>query len=85
MPLADASGAGVGDLIVLHDVSALKSAQNRLMVVKALAKGRAMVKDVALLGYHGPLPWTQTAAGLEVKLPAQKPGDHAFTLKIAAE
>jgi hypothetical protein len=55
------------------------------MVVKALAKGKAMVKDVALLGYHGPLPWTQTAAGLEVKLPAQKPGDHAFTLKIAAE
>jgi len=64
---------------------ALAWPENRLMVVEALAKGKAMVKDVALLGYHGPLPWTQTAAGLEVKLPAQKPGDHAFTLKIAAE
>jgi alpha-L-fucosidase len=64
---------------------ALAWPENRLMVVKALAKGKAVVKDVALLGYHGPLPWTQTAAGLEVKLPAQKPGDHAFTLKIAAD
>ena len=55
------------------------------MVVKALAKGKAAVKDVALLGYHGRLPWMQTAAGLEVTLPAQKPGDYAFTLKIAAD
>ncbi|MGD0781632.1 MAG: hypothetical protein ABSA30_02100 [Candidatus Aminicenantales bacterium] len=43
------------------------------------------MKDIALPGYHGALPWTQTLAGLEVKLPAQKPGDHAFTLKIAAD
>jgi alpha-L-fucosidase len=55
------------------------------MVVQSLASGKAMVKDVALLGYHGRLPWTQTAAGLEVTVPVQKPGDHAYTLKIAVE
>ena len=64
---------------------ALAWPDNGRMVVKALAKDTILVKDVALLGYHGPLPWMQTAAGLEVKLPAQKPGDHAFTLKIAAD
>jgi hypothetical protein len=55
------------------------------MGVQSLASGKAMVKDVALLGYHGRLPWTQTAAGLEVTVPVQKPGDHAYTLKIAVE
>ena len=39
------------------------------------------VKAVELLG-HGPVPYTRTAAGLEVTLPAQKPCDHAYALKI---
>ena len=40
------------------------------------------VKSVQLLG-HGDVPFSRTADGLEVTLPAQKPGDHAFVLKVA--
>ena len=39
------------------------------------------VKTVSLLG-HGPVPFTRTADGLVVTLPAQKPCDHAYALKI---
>ena len=48
VPLADASGAAVGDLIVLYDVSALKTAQNRLM---AVATGGALVLLAGLFGF----------------------------------
>jgi alpha-L-fucosidase len=41
------------------------------------------VADVSLLGYGGKLDWSQTAAGLTVKLPEQLPSNHAITLKIA--
>ena len=40
------------------------------------------IKKVTLLGSHETLTWTQTAEGLEITLPAQKPCDHAFVLKI---
>jgi alpha-L-fucosidase len=40
------------------------------------------VKRVGLLGSSEKLAWTQTAAGLEVTLPAERPCDHAFALKI---
>jgi alpha-L-fucosidase len=52
------------------------------MVVKSLAKGRAPVKSVSLLGFGEKLEWEQTDAGLKVKLPAQKAGDFAYALKI---
>ena len=39
------------------------------------------VKTVQLLG-HGDVPFTRTADGLVVTLPAQKPCDHAYALKI---
>ncbi len=40
------------------------------------------IKTVSLLGSPQKLAWTQTAAGLVVTLPAQKPCDHAYALKI---
>jgi hypothetical protein len=48
VPLADASGAAVGDLIVLYDISALKTAQNRLM---AVAIGGALVLLAGLFAF----------------------------------
>jgi PAS domain S-box-containing protein len=48
LPLVVASGAKVGDLIVLYDISALKSAQNRLM---AVAAGGALVLLAGLFGF----------------------------------
>ncbi len=40
------------------------------------------VKTVSLLGSPDKLAWTQTADGLIVTLPTQKPCDHAYALKI---
>jgi alpha-L-fucosidase len=40
------------------------------------------VSNVELLGYQGKLQWTQEASGLKVQLPLEKPGAHAFALKI---
>ncbi len=40
------------------------------------------VKTVHLLGVSEALPFTRTADGLVVTLPAQKTGDHAWALKI---
>jgi PAS domain S-box-containing protein len=47
-PLLDASGAEVGDLIILYDVSAAKAAFRRLLV---LSVGGAFVLLTALLGF----------------------------------
>ena len=40
------------------------------------------VTKVTLLGYPGNLKWEQTKDGLEVAMPAEKPCEHAFVLKI---
>jgi len=41
------------------------------------------ISNVELLGFRGKVQWTQDEAGLKVQLPAEKPCDHAFVLKIA--
>lgn len=56
-------------------------------VITSLASGAAQlpagrVEKVELLGHTGALPFTQDATGLKVKMPAAKPCDYAFTLKI---
>ena len=58
--------------------------EDRKLVIRSLAKPNA-VKSVTLLGYKGKLAWTQTDTGLEVPLPAQKPCEYAFVLKILGE
>jgi alpha-L-fucosidase len=40
------------------------------------------VRDITLLGYDGRLEWSRSEQGLTVKMPDQKPCDHAFVLKI---
>jgi alpha-L-fucosidase len=54
------------------------------LVVKSLASAAGKISDVALLGHSGKLDWQQTAEGLVVKLPAQKPCDLAFAFKLSA-
>ena len=55
--------------------------------IPALALGGAnsvpKFRNVELLGHKGKLKWTQDASALKVELPAEKPSDHAVTLKIA--
>ena len=56
-------------------------------VIKPLATNSSAaqfkVKNVELLGFKGKVKWTQDEKGLTVQMPAQKPSDHAVTLKIA--
>ena len=45
-----------------------------------LAVGK--IRGVELLGHQGKLKFTQDEAALKVQMPAEKPSDHAITLKI---
>jgi alpha-L-fucosidase len=53
-------------------------------VVKSLGKSvsAAEVAEVSLLGHGTPLKWQQTEDALVVAMPARKPCEHAFVLKI---
>ena len=55
-------------------------------VIEPLAtKGKhfaGRVRNVELLGHQGKLKWSQDESGLKVQLPPEKPGSHAFALKI---
>lgn len=50
--------------------------------IKALKKGAVKVGKVSLLGSDTSITWSQNAKGLNIQLPADKPCDHAFVLKI---
>ncbi|MBC7782692.1 MAG: alpha-L-fucosidase [Burkholderiales bacterium] len=54
--------------------------------IKSLATGAApegKITEVTMLGHSGKLQFTQTADGLQVKLPNSAPGKLAYTLKIS--
>lgn len=40
------------------------------------------IADVTMLGAEGSLSWSQSASGLTVQLPAERPCDHAYVLSI---
>jgi alpha-L-fucosidase len=54
------------------------------LLIRSLPSGAGVmqVKGVSLLGYGGKLAWKQGARGLEVTMPAARPCDYAFALKI---
>ena len=58
--------------------------ENGQLVVRSLAAAAGKVTGVSLLGHAGALEWRQEADGLVVRLPAQRPCDHAVVLKIPA-
>ena len=45
---------------------------------------KVKIKNVELLGFRGKVKWTQDEKGLTVRMPEQKPCDHAIALKIMA-
>jgi len=59
------------------------------LTIETLAAGRSeypkQIGRVELLGATGPLPFTRTADGLVVTLPAAKPNEYAWALKIEPE
>ncbi len=58
---------------------------DRRLTVRSLAAPAGKIAAVTLLGHSGDLPWSQTAEGLVVTLPAQKPCEHAYALKVLGE
>jgi alpha-L-fucosidase len=66
---------------VLYAIAQDWPADNQI-VVHALAVPAGKIASVSLLGYEGKLDWRQTAAGLVVKLPAQKVCEYTCALKI---
>lgn len=57
------------------------------MIVKSLSMDLRLyhpeeVGDVKLLGYREPANWIRDGDGLHVKMPKQKPCEHAFVLKV---
>jgi alpha-L-fucosidase len=51
-------------------------------VVHALARGKAEVAEVSLLGYAGKLAWEQREDGLHIKLPAKLAGEYAYSFRV---
>jgi hypothetical protein len=56
-------------------------------VIRSLATNSPRLKagkvtSVALLGYTGPLVWSQSEAGLTVQLPLTPPSENVVALKI---
>jgi alpha-L-fucosidase len=59
-----------------------KSAVLRSLAANSPQIGARKVAQVSLLGHGGQIEWTQDEQGLNVKLPATPPCQHAVTLKI---
>ena len=53
------------------------------LLVRTLAAPAGKIESVSLLGCAAPLRWSQQADGLAVTLPAEKPCQHAYVLKIS--
>jgi alpha-L-fucosidase len=57
------------------------------VVISSLGNGSALANDriarITLLGADGVLDWRQEGDGLHIQVPAELPGDHAYTFKIA--
>ena len=51
-------------------------------VLPSLTESSVHTRHVELLGHKGKVKWSQDSNGLTVALPAEKPSDHAVTLKI---
>jgi alpha-L-fucosidase len=52
------------------------------VVIRSLGSAAGAVSGVTLLGSAEKLKWTQTAEGLQVQLPAQRPCDFAWGLRV---
>jgi alpha-L-fucosidase len=53
--------------------------------IASLGTGAIRVGGVSMIGVGGELAWSQGTDGLVVTMPAQKPCEHAYTLKIVLE
>ena len=62
--------------------------QDGVVRIKSLPKDSDLlgkIRRIDLLGHRGKLSWNRDKAGLSIDLPAKRPCDHAFVLKIKAQ
>jgi alpha-L-fucosidase len=59
--------------------------EDRRLVIRSLATAAGKITGVRLLGHSGDLPWMQTADGLVVTLPKNRPCEYAYTLKVRGD
>jgi len=52
------------------------------VLISSLPVSAGKVSGVSLLGYNGAIAFTQDDKGLKISLPAEKPSEFAWTLKI---
>jgi alpha-L-fucosidase len=66
---------------------ALEWPDNGLLRIQSLTNDafNPNVMDIRLLGVDAPMAWTQTARGLEVRMPKVRPCDYCYVLKIATD
>jgi alpha-L-fucosidase len=62
---------------------ALAWPENSKVIVKSLDDSVGKVTNVELLGHDGKLAWEQSAEGLSVDLPTERPTEFALALRIA--
>jgi hypothetical protein len=58
---------------------------NRKAVITSLKLAKPLrVKDVTLVGYEGIVSWSQTADGLNIYLPPERPCEavHTFSIRL---
>ena len=58
------------------------------VLLRSLAAGNPLcgpIEKVELLGYRGEVGWHRSPAGLAVKVPATRPSEHAFSLRITGK
>ena len=84
----DACSAGGGGTVTFPAGRYLTGTiQLKDRVIAPLAVGRANVAgkiaNVELLGFASKIDWKHDANGLTARLPAQKPCEHAYVLKIS--
>jgi alpha-L-fucosidase len=59
--------------------------RNEVVIASLASTGKhaaGEVRNVELLGYPGKLNWAQSEFGLQIQLPMESPGSHAFAFKI---
>ena len=62
---------------------ALRWPEDGRLVIRSLGDDAgAKIGAIALLGHKDPLSWERTSQGLEVRLPAKRPCEYAYALKI---
>jgi alpha-L-fucosidase len=65
---------------------ALRWPEDGRLVIRSLGDDAgAKIGAIALLGHKDPLSWERTSQGLEVRLPAKRPCEYAYALKITTK